>query len=127
MRNKLSMIIALIVLSNFSVMNSTNAYGWYGGYRHDGWHGWYSGGWHDWDDDWYGGELGFGYQTYPYMSGGYYPATTDIYVESDPAPVMVQQQKTAPVWYYCKSPKGYYPYVPACPSGWVIVPATPPH
>jgi len=29
-------------------------------------------------------------------------------------------------WYYCEASKDYYPYVPSCPSGWKIVPVTPP-
>jgi len=29
------------------------------------------------------------------------------------------------VWYFCRGPRGYYPYVPACPSGWRVVPASP--
>jgi hypothetical protein len=31
----------------------------------------------------------------------------------------------APVAYYCYSPAGYYPTVPACPSGWRVVPSNP--
>ena len=30
-----------------------------------------------------------------------------------------------PVWYYCYEPRGYYPYVPVCPSGWRVMPAGP--
>jgi hypothetical protein len=29
------------------------------------------------------------------------------------------------VWYFCYEPRGYYPYVPACPTGWRVVPANP--
>ena len=30
---------------------------------------------------------------------------------------------TPPVyyWYYCQDPAGYYPYVPVCPTGWILV------
>ena len=24
-------------------------------------------------------------------------------------------------WYYCEDPKGYYPYISECPSGWITV------
>jgi hypothetical protein len=27
-------------------------------------------------------------------------------------------------WYYCDSPRGYYPYAPQCHTGWHAVPAT---
>jgi len=39
-----------------------------------------------------------------------------------PAPVTAPAQS----WFYCKSTKGYYPYVQSCPEGWTTVPATPP-
>jgi hypothetical protein len=45
------------------------------------------------------------------------PAPPPVYIEqSDPAaqPAPAQQQ----YWYYCKSSKGYYPYVKECPEGW---------
>lgn len=48
-----------------------------------------------------------------------------------PAPVVVAPQPTyisqpAPTWYYCNNPRGYYPNVTACASGWRAVPAQPP-
>lgn len=81
----------------------------------------------------------------------YYPPQT-VYVQQPvyvPQPVYVQQpiyvqqpysqasgyevQSTrppaaqpVPVWYYCESSKGYYPYVNACPEGWKMVPSVPP-
>lgn len=44
------------------------------------------------------------------------PAPPPVYIEqAEPAaqPVPAQQY-----WYYCKSGKGYYPYVKECPEGW---------
>jgi hypothetical protein len=38
-----------------------------------------------------------------------------------PAPPPVAVSATASYWYYCQSPRGYYPYVPQCPSGWLQV------
>lgn len=35
-------------------------------------------------------------------------------------------QSTPGTWYYCDSPKGYYPYVSTCNEGWRSVPASPP-
>lgn len=43
-----------------------------------------------------------------------------------PPPVYIEQQDTSAdpaaagqqYWYYCKSAKGYYPYVKECPNGW---------
>lgn len=70
----------------------------------------------------------------------YYPYAYDL----DPPPVVIQQPdvyyypalQAAPVpapapaqpsyWYYCRNPKGYYPYVNACPGGWQKVTPTPP-
>jgi hypothetical protein len=44
-----------------------------------------------------------------------------VYVEQTPA-----SSQPSPVWYYCRKPKGYYPYIKQCPAGWQIVPQTPP-
>ena len=31
-------------------------------------------------------------------------------------------------WYYCEDPRGYYPYIPECPGGWITVePLMQPH
>ena len=52
-----------------------------------------------------------------------------VVVEQPASPVVVQAPAVpAPVqyWYYCEAAQGYYPYVPACPTGWSKVPATPP-
>jgi hypothetical protein len=44
------------------------------------------------------------------------PAPPPVYIEqSEPAAQPVQAQQ---YWYYCKSGKGYYPYVKECPEGW---------
>ena len=65
----------------------------------------------------YWGPPGYYYPYYPY-----YP----------PAPVIVEpgergyiERGSEPArqnyWYYCEDPKGYYPYVKACPGGWMKV------
>jgi hypothetical protein len=58
----------------------------------------------------------------------YYPPPPVVYVPPyyaptppPPAPLAVQPQS----WYYCDNPRGYYPYVPSCRSGWRPVPARP--
>jgi hypothetical protein len=49
----------------------------------------------------------------------------------DAAPVVVSPPVVVPPaapptsWYYCDHPRGYYPYVPQCPSGWRAVSPTP--
>jgi hypothetical protein len=43
-----------------------------------------------------------------------------------PAPSVVGPPAAPPTfWYYCEHPKGYYPYVSQCPSGWRAVSPTP--
>jgi hypothetical protein len=74
---------------------------------------------------------------YPYPD----PYLPPIVVEDSPPPAVVIQQppseappppssvaapQTPQNWYYCESAKGYYPYVPSCPAGWQMVPASPP-
>src|SRR5690348_2474731 len=40
-----------------------------------------------------------------------------------PQPAYVSQPDQN--WYYCDNPRGYYPYVASCTSGWRQVPAQP--
>lgn len=39
------------------------------------------------------------------------PPQPQVYIEQSPA-------ATQSYWYFCKSAKGYYPYVKECPEGW---------
>jgi hypothetical protein len=74
--------------------------------------------------------------TYPYRYPYPYPYAYPYPVYEQPYPVYVQPnqayvqpaptQSAVPTWYYCKSAKGYYPYVPSCPEGWQPVAAQPP-
>ena len=41
-----------------------------------------------------------------------------------PQPAYVSQAQAS--WYYCDNPRGYYPYIATCSSGWHEVPAQPP-
>ncbi|MFZ5774923.1 MAG: hypothetical protein ACOY3Z_05520 [Thermodesulfobacteriota bacterium] len=63
--------------------------------------------------------------SYPYPD----PYVPPVVVQQAPPTVVVQQPiPAAPsgqTWYYCDERGGYYPYVPVCPSGWRVVPATP--
>lgn len=108
----------------------------------------YSGHWHSgaWRHGHHGGRLGWwwvvGGLSYAYARPVYpypEPYRPPVVVIEQPAPPLVYQVPppapsfppvvvAAPVqyWYYCDGAKGYYPYVPACPTGWSKVPATPP-
>lgn len=105
------------------------------------WHGGGGGDWHGgccWHGGWHGGwgvSLGFGpwwgypygyypypyaYAPYPYTSAPPYPyASYPVTSAAPPVP--------ANVWYYCRSKKGYYPYVSSCSEAWQQVPARPPN
>lgn len=70
---------------------------------------------------------------YPYYSHyPYYPYYTapPVVVERQPQEYIVRpdpEPEEPAYWYYCQNPKGYYPYVPRCPSGWMkVVPSAPP-
>jgi hypothetical protein len=83
---------------------------WRGGFWWHGYRGSRFGWWWFTDGFWYWYDAPL--YPYPDYVGDYY----------------VPSQAYAPpgqVWYYCYNPAGYYPYVPACPSGWRVVPATP--
>lgn len=96
-----------------------------GGYRHG------HGGWH-------GGLIisaplflpyyGMPYSAYPH--GPYpYAYAPALVAPAEPPEYIEQSQEqatTPPRWYFCKDPKGYYPYVKQCPPGWqAIVPPAP--
>jgi hypothetical protein len=110
--------------------------------RHDG-HGdirdfhnrdlprWRAGNWHHGAHE---GRLGWWW-----VVGGlwyFYPRPVYPYPDAYTPPVVVVPQTSQPVmpgpapqaqnWYFCPSANGYYPYVPSCPEGWRMVPATPP-
>jgi len=54
----------------------------------------------------------------------YTPPPVVIVQPTQPAPAQTAPPP-AQYWYYCDAAKGYYPYVPSCPAGWRMVPATP--
>ncbi len=95
---------------------------WHHG-RHDGRLGWW----------WIAAGMWYFYPrpVYPYPDP-YTPAVTVInqrpvvVVPPQTAPVQVQPQRAAQLWYYCESAQGYYPYVPNCAEGWRAVPAQTP-
>ncbi len=107
-------------------------------YRFD-WGGWRGGRWHH---VWYNGVYGwwwvigdswfyYGAPVYPYPSPALVYYDDPVYDEGPPpySYDAAPPQSAPPVeqsWYYCDSPKGYYPYVRSCPDGWRAVPATPP-
>lgn len=113
--------------------------------RHDdnrGWHGdikqfherdlarWRTGNWHH---EYHDGRLGWWWVVaglwyfYPQRVAGYPdPYTPPPTVIVQPAaPAAPSTPPPAQYWYYCDAAKGYYPYVPSCPAGWRMVPATP--
>lgn len=58
------------------------------------------------------------YPYYPPAASYAEPPPAEYY---DPAPLPEQPE----YWYYCKKPKGYYPYVRSCPDGWTKVAPNP--
>lgn len=147
-RVAISAAVAGTGLLALSVPAQARDHGWRGDSRHfahrDIRHG-HSGSWHHGH---HGGRLGWWWvvgglwyfhprPVYPYPD----PYRPPVVVIEQPAPPVVVQPPPvaqppspppvvvpAPVqyWYYCDAAKGYYPYVPACPTGWSKVPATPP-
>ena len=85
---------------------------WRSGHWARGWHGERFGWWWTFGAPWW---YAYPAPIYPYPDP-YIPST--VIVEQAPAltgPPPIQY------WYYCDSPKGYYPYVSACPSSWRLV------
>lgn len=110
-----------------------NRGGWHGDIRH----------FHDRDmERWRGGHWSHGYHDgrlgwWWVVAGLWYFYPQRVYPYPDPytpPPVVIVQPAPAPApsapppaqyWYYCDTARGYYPYVPSCPGGWRMVPATP--
>lgn len=82
-----------------------------------------------WRHAWYGGRFGWWWV----VSGVwfFYPVPVypypDPYVPSSfaapPPPDDAAPPATDQFWYFCSASNAYYPYVPACPTGWQQVPA----
>ncbi len=97
------------------------------GWGHDG--GWRrDGGWMD-RDDWgwnfgwgWGPDWDFGWGGYPYYP---YYDQAPVIIQQQPEEMYIQPEEPS-YWYFCTNPKGYYPYVNHCPSGWMKVVPTPP-
>lgn len=74
-----------------------------------------------------GGRFFFGGPGWPGPWGPYpYLANPPVMVQQTP-PVYIQQPTPGATayWYYCAQPRAYYPYVKACPGGWMtVVPPT---
>ncbi len=129
----------------------SRGYGYGYGYGDGMWHGgwtrgygygdgmWRSGNWFHGDHDgrfgwwWIVGPSWMMYNTpiYPYPD----PMLPPAYIVDEPVqPSVTFVQPVSPppppasaqVWYHCRRPEGYYPYIPTCPSGWQTVPAVPP-
>jgi hypothetical protein len=66
---------------------------------------------------------------YPYAYGYPYAAPPTVVIQQQPQQYIEQpaQQSEQQYWYFCPDPQGYYPYVKACPKGWMrVVPTTAP-
>lgn len=77
--------------------------------------------WYGAGSRWYGEPNYYPYYPYyPYYT--YYRPLPTVYVEQGAAPTDVTP--AAALWYFCRNPKGYYPYVKQCTTAWRTV--TPP-
>jgi hypothetical protein len=117
MKKLASIALAAVVLTAAYSAPADAYRGWYGGHY---WHGGRAGvsisvgpGWGPWWGTYY-----------PYYS--YYSAPPMV-IQQQPETYIQQDQQTeeSPYWYYCKDPKGYYPYVNRCPTGWSRVVPSP--
>lgn len=90
----------------------------YHGPEIDRWHG----------GNWWHGPHG-GRDGWWWIVGGvwyWYPAPVYPYPDPYLPPGVVAAAPGMQYYYYCPNPPGYYPAVPACPSPWQMVAATPP-
>lgn len=64
----------------------------------------------------YYGGLYYGNSPYYPSSGINMPPAPPVYIEQSSTPAI--QPREIHNWDYCRKPEGYYPHVPACPTGW---------
>lgn len=113
------LITALLLSVSLLGATAAQAHGGYYGYGgHRGHHG--GGGW-------WGPALGVGLVlgSAAIMANAYSPPPRPPMVVV-PGPVMVAPQQPTNVWYFCADSNSYYPQAQVCPSGWRVVPASPP-
>lgn len=126
MKKTVLLALATVALLQINFPPEVAARGWHTGHRG-----------HGGDlavDLWLGpGLLAPYYPYYPYYSHyPYYPYYTapPVVIQQEPQEYIVQpapEPEETDYWYYCQNPKGYYPYVQRCPSGWMkVVPSPPP-
>src|ERR1700722_14614698 len=105
----------------------------HGDHRAEGWHGgeiehfheqdlgrWRGGNWVHGEHD---GRFGWWWNVGP----SWYSYAAPVYPYPDPylPPVAAAPPPSGgQYWYYCRSPAGYYPYVPQCAGPWEPVPAS---
>lgn len=76
-----------------------------------------------WGPWWYGPSINF----YPYYTEQpIIVQEPEVYVQPSIPQSAPQSGPAEYYWYYCKNPQGYYPYVKACPDGWMKVVPSPP-
>ena len=91
---------------------------------------WREGGWRHVDHDgvfgwwWIAADTWYFYPApiYPYPNP-YIPSVMAVPQLSESGTLV---QPPSQSWYYCQASNSYYPYVPSCPTGWKMIPATPP-
>ena len=112
-------LLALLIASGVAGLAQAQP-GWHGGFH--GGHGHFHG--HSHVGFWVGAPLWYGYGPGWYGDPWYgypYPYGRTLIVQ--PPPVYVEQGgvPTAQMWYYCRNPQGYYPYVKNCSTAWRAV------
>jgi len=94
-----------------------------GGHGDFGGHGRHGGGGHFEGGIWFGPGWGL-WDPFFYP---YYAPQPPVIIQQQPEEYLLpeQQPEETSYWYYCRTPKGYYPYVKSCPGGWMKVVPSP--
>ena len=123
-RLSLVAVVALALAFGGALPSAAMGRGGFHGGGHPAFHGGFHGGFHHGFHHGHGFVgtgvfIGAPFWWDPWWSGYYY-AAPPVVVQQSP-PVYVQQPQANGYWYYCQNPQGYYPYVTACPGGWMTV------
>lgn len=122
-RNKFAALIAFVLLGSILSLDALADRGGHHGH-HGGHFGIYIDPWPSYSYYPYYRPYAYYPRYYDYPAVIAAPASPPVYIERNDTLAQSDRDDTG-YWYYCSKPKGYYPYVRECRSGWQKVPAEP--
>lgn len=122
-RNKFAALIAFVLLGSVLSLDASADRG--GHHGHGGHFGIFIDPWPSYSYYPYYRPYAYYPRYYEYPAVVAAPVSPPVYIERDDNEIAQSDPASPAYWYYCNKPKGYYPYVRECRSGWQKVPSQP--